>query len=476
MAATLTEWRPQAGPQHEFLRSSAHEALYGGAAGGGKSQGILAGALRFVDRPSYRALLLRRTEKELKRTLVDDAQDMYRGIGESRQGGLLWVFPSGARILMSGLEHEDDRFRFGSAAFQYIGFDELSTFTKKQYEFLFSRCRVRGDPTIPCFVRAGTNPIGPHIEWVRRRWRWWVYEPGDHEDEFAGPYARPGQVLSVMRDDRGEDVPVPRGTPGARTRTFIPALLSDNPALAATDYGDTLLQLDPVTRAALAEGKWSVRDEPGNFFRREWFHVEPEVEGLVVARCRFWDRAATEESKRKGSDPDWTVGLRMALTVDGRFWIEDVRRARKEPADVERFVRETAERDAAEPGPKCVQVLEQEGGASGKSEVSGYVRRMAGIEVRGIRPSQDKIMRARPVSAMAAPPARNVYLVAAPWNWALLDELESFPRSGRGVHDDQVDALSGAFAWLAPMQRAQEKEREKKERSKRPLHRAPGGF
>jgi predicted phage terminase large subunit-like protein len=154
---------------------------------------------------------------------------------------------------------------------------------------------------------------------------------------------------------------------------------------------------------------------------------------------RAWDLAATEA--QAGSDPDWTVGLRLTLDADGLFLVEDVVRLRGSPHKVERAVRATAERDG-----KAVRVvLPQDPGQAGKAQGQGYLRLLAGFDVRLRRETGDKITRAGPVSAQAE--AGNLRLLRAPWNAALLDELENFPEG----HDDQVDALAGAFRELVAM-------------------------
>ena len=427
---------------------------------------LLMDAARYRRYSSYRAILLRRTSKEARRTVVDAAWEYYPHLlGKPIGGGAIWEFPSGATVEISGIEQERDVSKYDGSSFQYIGFDELSAFTEWQYIYMSARLRST-DPNLPAskwYIRATTNPLGPHIEWVRKHFRWWTYQPGDgREDEFAGPYARPGQVLHVLRSATGEERIVRKGTPHALGRVFIPAKLSDNPALRDTGYADQLMRLDPVTRKQLLDGDWSVRAEPGTFFQRDWFEkVLPGVvyytagvvprrrtcvaPGLVKMRCRAWDRAATAPGP--GKDPDWTVGLRLALGHDNCFYIEDVVRLRAAPFAVAALVQNTAEDDQLL-SPPAAQVLEQEGGSAGAMEVASYVRALAGMSVRAVRPSTNKEARARPVAAQAAPPTSNIKIVAGSWNAAFLEEMESFPSTS--FHDDQVDACSLAFAYLAP--------------------------
>lgn len=89
-------------------------------------------------------------------------------------------------------------------------------------------------------------------------------------------------------------------------------------------------------------------------------------------------------------------------------------------------------------------VIEQEPGASGKSQIDALVAMLAGFRVSGRRNTGDKLTRAGPLASQAE--AGNVRLLAGPWVAPFLDELEAFPSPG--VHDDQVDAASGAFLAL----------------------------
>jgi predicted phage terminase large subunit-like protein len=179
----------------------------------------------------------------------------------------------------------------------------------------------------------------------------------------------------------------------------------------------------------------------GKVFRREWFEVVddwPRRASLV----RYWDFAATAEptGPHRGKDPDWTVGLLLALW-QGQFWVVDMQRVRLSSYGVEGLVQQTARLDG-----RHVEVwLEEEGGASGKAVSSHYRQHvLLGYTVRTWHSTGSKGDRARSVSAAAE--ARNVFLVRGHWNSQFLDEV---PRFGLpGAHDDIVDALSGAHYAL----------------------------
>ncbi len=406
-AAVRSGWSPHEPypKQRQFLELDCLEALYGGAAGGGKSDALLMAALQYVHVPGYSALLLRRTYADLSLpgAIMDRAEEWLRPTPAVWNGtDKRWTFPSGATITFGYLESDQDRYRYASAEFQYVGFDELTQFSELQYRFLFSRLRRTRGIEAPLRMRAATNPGGPGHEWVHR---WFLIE---------GP-------------DAG--------------RVFIPATIDDNPSLDADEYREALQHLDPLTRQQLELGDWDATPQ-GTLFQREWW---TDYDGRILDtaptnldRVRYWDLAATEP--RRGRDPDYTVGA-LVGRLAGVYTVLDVQRLRGTPADVEALIRRTAQADG-----RAVPVyIEQEPGAAGVTVVDHYRRHVLdGFPVYGVRATGDKQLRAAPLSAAAQ--AGNVRIVRGPYLTALLDELSSFPR---GPHDDQVDALSGAYTQLA---------------------------
>src|SRR6185369_13608050 len=115
--------------QQVFLGLNVREALYGGAAGGGKSDALLMAALQYVDVPGYAALLLRRTWPDLvlPGAIMDRAKQWLSGTpARPHDGGRSWTFPSGAKLQFGYLQQDDDKYRYQSAEFQFVGFDELT--------------------------------------------------------------------------------------------------------------------------------------------------------------------------------------------------------------------------------------------------------------------------------------------------------------------------------------------------------------
>lgn len=385
------------------------EAMYGGAAGGGKSDALLAAALQYVTEPGYAALLLRRTFADLKLpgALMDRAAEWLSGTDATwNSNDHQWVFPSGATLTFGYLENEKDKYRYQSSEFQFIGFDELTQFTRTQYTYMFSRLRRLLGSAVPLRVRSATNPGGEGHDWVSQRFP--VQNHG----------GRP-----VIRDGR----------------MFVPALMEENPGLDREAYELSLAELDPVTRAQLRAGDWNVRQQ-GNLFKRHWFDVidadrVPPLEDAV--RC--WDLAAT--TAEEADDPDWLAGVKLGK-VGKTYYVLHVTRDRLTPQGVEKLITRTAAVDTV----RTKVRIEQEGAASGKIVRSYYTRLLDGYDARftGI-PKAAKTVRAGPFSAACE--RGDVKLVRGAWNETYLDELCAFPQEG--VKDDQVDASTNAYKQLS---------------------------
>ena len=106
-------FKPNPGPQTEFLAASEREVLYGGSAGGGKSYAMLADPLRYMGHPQFSGLLLRHTTEEL-RELIFKSQELYPKIWPGikwSERKMQWTAPSGARLWMSYLDRDEDVLR-----------------------------------------------------------------------------------------------------------------------------------------------------------------------------------------------------------------------------------------------------------------------------------------------------------------------------------------------------------------------------
>jgi len=216
----------------------------------------------------------------------------------------------------------------------------------------------------------------------------------------------------------------------------LPAISEDGRALWPERY--PLESLEAIRRAVgsrVFEALYQGRPTPleGGLFKRNWIRYGERFPDHA-RRVRYWDKAATS------GGGDWTVGVLMAED-EGRYCVEDVVRLQGSPQEVQARVRATAEMDGWDVSVR----MEQEPGSSGVDVIDLYARRiLQGYDFRAEKVTGDKATRANGLAA--AMEAGNVDLVRAGWNRDLVDEMCEFPL---GEHDDQVDAMSGAFRELS---------------------------
>ena len=222
--------------QIDFLTYPAEELLYGGMAGGGKSDSLLMGALQYVQEPDYAALILRRSYQDLSQpgAIMDRARKwlsayVEAGIVKWDRDTKTFIFPSGATLTFGYLAHDNDLDQYQGSEFQFVGFDELTQFTEKQYTYLHSRLRKLKKSDIPIRMRAGTNPGGRGHDWVKSKF-----------------------ILG--------DVP------------FIPSSYLDNIHLDAEEYAKSLEKLDELTKRQLMYGDWDAVITEGLLINLERLH------------------------------------------------------------------------------------------------------------------------------------------------------------------------------------------------------------
>lgn len=233
-------WTPQP-RQRAFLERPEDEVLYGGAAGGGKSEALVIEALRQVHIPHYRALILRKTRPELSE-LIDKSCRYYPRVSPGaawRAGEGVWQFPSGAQIRFGSMQHEKDRAKYQGRAFDYIAFDELTHFTYSEYSYLFSRNRPSG-PGTRVYIRATANPGGVGHAWVKER------------------FLSPAPPMTPIRENVVIRFPDGHCETRQRTRIFVPSTVFDNERLLENDpdYLTRLAALPEAERRALLYGDW----------------------------------------------------------------------------------------------------------------------------------------------------------------------------------------------------------------------------
>lgn len=266
--------------QSQFLLLDCLEAFYGGAAAGGKSQALLMAALMYVHVPGYAALILRRDTRRLGLSggLIPRSHEWLADKGPQWNASKnQWTFPTrgaSSTITFGYLADSSDKFRYGSSEFQFIGFDELTEFPEEDYLFLFSRLRKRVDMRVPLRMRSASNPGGHGHDWVKQRF---------------------------VSDDRNG------GAPHIHWKgeiAFVPAQLSDNPAVSEASYRQSLDHLPSVWRERLLNGDWEVAER--GIVQEAWLRDYTQDGDLF----RLWS-----PQRQRVTDLD-RRSLRRIMTID----------------------------------------------------------------------------------------------------------------------------------------------------------------
>jgi|TARA_R110001592_G_scaffold155828_1_gene385879 hypothetical protein len=298
-------FKPNVGPQTDFLAAPEREVFYGGARGGGKSYAMLIDPLRYCHKAGHRALLLRRTMPEL-RDIINHSQRLYSQAfpgAKWREQEKEWRFPSGAKIEFGYAENMTDALRYQGQSYTWIGIDELPQYPSPDiYNFLRSSLRSV-DPSIPVYLRATGNPGNVGSQWVR--------------EMFVNP-AVPNTTFDIRID-------TPVGTK-IITRRFIPAKLQDNPYLMQTDdYYAMLASLPEIQKKQFLDGDWDAfEDSAFPEFKKDIHIVEPfEIpKGWQRFRAADWGYSSP------------ACCLWFAIDYDNNLWIYRELYTKKITADI----------------------------------------------------------------------------------------------------------------------------------------------
>ena len=310
-------FKPNTGPQTQFLAASEREVFYGGARGGGKSYAMLVDPLRYCHRATHRALLIRRTMPEW-RDLINHSQRLYSRAfpgAKWREQEKEWRFPSGAKIEFGYAENMTDVLRYQGQSYPWIGIDELPQYpTPDIYNFLRSSLRSV-DPEIPVFMRATGNPGNVGSQWVREMF----VNPSTPNKKFDVKISTPVGVRKI-------------------SRRFIPAKLQDNPYLMQTDdYYIMLASLPETQKRQFLDGDWDAFDDSAFPEFKKQTHV---VESFEIPKGWYRFRAA-----------DWGYSspaccLWFAIDYDNNIWIYRELYVTKNTAD--QFARKVLELEHGE--------------------------------------------------------------------------------------------------------------------------------
>lgn len=438
------------------MSTPAQICIFGGAAGGGKSFGLLLSPLRYKNVKGFGCTIFRRNFNQIfaQGGLWDESQKVYQGIkGASPQMSLgRWKFcDKDGRIVstvkFAHIEREEDLAKWQGSQICEIGFDELTHFSEKTFFYMLSRNRSTCG-VVP-FVRATCNPDAD--SWVAKFISWWInQETGYPIPERSGKirwFIRRNETLHwantkqelwkqfnlVTEEERAEP----------RSVTFIMSQLKDNQALLKVNpqYMANLKALSIIERERLLNGNWKIRAASGLYFKRSQLgNILEKVPEDVIQWVRCWDLAATEKTDK--GDPAYTAGVLIGKRKNGRYIIADVVNKQMAASDVRKTIKLTAQSDRA--AFKRVRVrLPKDPGQAGKEQAESYIKFLAGFDVVTVAETGSKEARAEPMAAQWQ--AGNFDILYGPWNEEYLLQLENFPDS---QFKDMVDASANGFAEI----------------------------
>ncbi len=448
---------PQKGPQEQFLSTSADVCIYGGAAGGGKTFGLLLEPLRHMGNKDFNAVIFRRNYTQVTSPggLWDSSKKIYslvKGSYPLKTPKLHWTFPKGATVNFAHLGSDDDCLDWQGSQITMIGFDELTHFT--EYQFFYMMSRNRTDAGVKPYIRATCNPDAD--SWVATFIEWWIdQKTGYPIKERSGKIRWMIRLNDVIHwvDSREEAISLAMENGIKREEaetmpksvTFIASTLQDNKILMKNDPGylANLQALPLVERERLLYGNWKIKAAAGLMFKRTQVNMLEEIPNDVILWCRGWDLAATSEDE--DGNPAYTAGVLVGKRRNGRYIVADVINRRLSASDVRKLILMTAQSDRVTYG-RVIQRLPQDPGQAGKEQAQSYMKLLSGFIVKIIPESGDKVTRAEPFSAMwqgtETMEQGFVDVLIAPWNGEFFNQYESFPQSD---FKDMVDAGANAF-------------------------------
>jgi hypothetical protein len=233
----LVLWEAQRGPQAALVSCPVFEIFYGGARGGGKTDGVLGDWLGHADRHGEHAigLMIRRERTQLIET-IERSRQLYAPLGARlHEQDKMWRFPNGARLRFAYLEHDADAEAYQGHSYSRVYVEEIGNFPSPA-PIMKLMATLRSAAGVPVGFRATGNPGGPGHGWVRER--------------YIDPC--PGGWTIFTDPVTGID------------RIFIPSKVADNRFLGE-DYVQRLKASGPesLVRAWL-DGDWSAIE--GAFF------------------------------------------------------------------------------------------------------------------------------------------------------------------------------------------------------------------
>lgn len=408
--------------QCDYVANPADECLYAGSVGSGKTAATIADISRYLDRPHFVALVIRRTFDELEKGIINKHAIPMLHKAHSKLGGEyngskhMMQFPSGAQIWFGYCESDKDLLKYQGLEFNYLYIDELTQIPEEHFQWLKTRQRSsHGDPIIG---RYTSNAGGPYHEWVFNYWRNWL-------DPNHPKHLKSGQVARIE----------------GKTRAAVLCNIGDNPSLDPVEYKKQFIGMSHYMLQALWHNDWTCVPGAAEYFKRERIEVLSRPPNDIVKRVRSYDLAGSE-----AKTADYTSSILLGLDSTGKVVVEEVYRARLSTDKVEQLILNTAKKE-----PRVKIVLPLEPAAAGKAWSDKLSKMLHGynfIFIPQNRNSGSKVTRAKPVSAQAL--QGNLKIVSNRFTKEFLDELEAFTDDDTMyANDDMVDALSQAYNELS---------------------------
>lgn len=325
-------------PQRQAFDCKADILLYGGAAGGGKTDLLIGLALT----EHTRSIIFRREHKQLA-GIIERIHEIRRTRDGFNGQDNRFLLPGDRLLRLGGMQHPGDEQAYQGQPHDLMGFDELTQFHESQFRYVLTWNRSV-NPKQRCRVIGATNPpTSAEGEWVIRFWAPWL------DDKHPNP-ALPGELRWFVSDEDGKDqevdgpdaITVGDDTVFPRSRTFIPSSVDDNPFLSSTGYKATLQALPEPLRSQMLRGNFTAgrEDDPWQVIPSEWIGsaqerwtpTRPKVPmsamGVDVAmggrdqtvmQARYGDWFAEPSAYPGKSTPDsaTTAGLVVGALRDG---------------------------------------------------------------------------------------------------------------------------------------------------------------
>jgi predicted phage terminase large subunit-like protein len=438
-----------------LLEDSVDILLTGGGAGSGKSRMCLTKAIKYIEDPAARVMIIRQSYPTLKLSggLVDESKNIFPHFGGVyKVQAMKWVFPNGATIQFGAIPADLREWQGLQATHMLV--DEAAEFTEEQILFLLSRLRSAQFKGHMCMLLT-CNPDSKSF--LMKGWVDWCLDP---ETGIPNPGTENVTRYFVNLNGKmywGESPEVLYAAHGAgkklgedficKSFKFIPMTIYDNPILLKNnpEYLASLLAQPRVNQQRFLYGSWTARPENSTMFSRDWVQIVDFPPVNPVAKVRSYDLAGSVPSE-SNPNPDFTVGVLMSRDKLGNYYIEHVTRYQKLTDGVIKSIIEQAKYD----GEEIIVTIPRDAGAGGKI-ANTYLTRVlseAGLTVKSVVMSghSSKGQRFLPFCSLAE--GGSVKVVRGEWNDDYLTELEHFEPGSRKGHDDCPDATSDAFNFL----------------------------